>query len=473
MFKSGQFSINPLVTLMLRREGRLARVLVGLLICSGLSVPWLGAAPPRSRTVVVAWAAGLLETRIALDAPIDQSLANEFLRAAIRLNTEFRNIEEWQSTKKSLDSRPAGVLRITGVRLADGGRTVVLATDPHPRAGVYTLGPLDASHWRGDVAAGRATVDGGSFSIHYDLAGASATWDDGSEQATPQWSGWLPSFDLDESRRLTQGSVGHAELFARLDKPGRITLSALLIPPVGRVTLECVSNVPVELTSAGESAASSNDAPARLVIESTGEPTDLAAVATIGRSERLARLYAKVGKEGSAKGRRLAGADTGVVWALLGSPARRDAGPPPFALTGGDRTRGEALFFGERAKCAQCHRRDGRGGTVGPDLNGIAGRRLDEVYQALADPSSSIAPDYQAYTVVLEGGHVLSGVARAEGPDSVKVTDTEGKSTTIARTGIEEIRPSATSIMPVGLVGVIGEQGVRDLLAFLTSPAAK
>ena len=61
------------------------------------------------------------------------------------------------------------------------------------------------------------------------------------------------------------------------------------------------------------------------------------------------------------------------------------------------------------------------------------------------------------------------GVVRAEGADSLKVGDIEGKQTLLPRAEVEEIRPSASSIMPVGLLAAIGEERTRDLLAYLTA----
>jgi hypothetical protein len=37
----------------------------------------------------------------------------------------------------------------------------------------------------------------------------------------------------------------------------------------------------------------------------------------------------------------------------------------------------------------------------------------------------------------------------------------------VARTQIQEIRPSASSIMPVGLAAILGEAAFRVLIAFL------
>jgi putative heme-binding domain-containing protein len=84
-----------------------------------------------------------------------------------------------------------------------------------------------------------------------------------------------------------------------------------------------------------------------------------------------------------------------------------------------------------------------------------------------------INPDYISYTVALKDGRVAVGVVRAEGADAIRVSDTEAKTTVVPRAEIEELRPSATSIMPVGLVGAIGEAGMRDLVAYLTTPPAQ
>jgi putative heme-binding domain-containing protein len=75
--------------------------------------------------------------------------------------------------------------------------------------------------------------------------------------------------------------------------------------------------------------------------------------------------------------------------------------------------------------------------------------------------------------VAMKDGRIAMGVVRAEGADAVKVSDIDAKQTIIPRADIEEIRPSSSSIMPVGLLGAIGEDSTRDLLAFLTAPVLK
>ena len=126
---------------------------------------------------------------------------------------------------------------------------------------------------------------------------------------------------------------------------------------------------------------------------------------------------------------------------------------------------GETLFLAIRRGARNAIRFGGRGGTVGPDLTDIGRKGKEHIYRSIAAPSAEIAPDYLPYTVATRDGRVLAGVVRAEGADAIRVTDTNAKTTTLRREEIDQIRPSGTSIMPVGLAGGLGEAGVRDLIA--------
>jgi putative heme-binding domain-containing protein len=150
------------------------------------------------------------------------------------------------------------------------------------------------------------------------------------------------------------------------------------------------------------------------------------------------------------------------------SSAEPEAAP---ALAGGDPARGEAIFFGDQAKCSTCHRIDGQGADVGPDLSNLREKSLASVARDIAEPSATIHPDYVPYTVSLHDGRVLAGIVRSDGPDALRVIDTNAQETRVTRAEIEEIRPTATSIMPVGLGGAIGEQALKDLLAYLAKQA--
>ena len=191
---------------------------------------------------------------------------------------------------------------------------------------------------------------------------------------------------------------------------------------------------------------------------------------TKGRLTSLRAVY-RVGKEGPF--RAIERDRIFLPWAPLASGATTEPAPASRPdLDGGDARRGAELFFGDQAKCSQCHAIGGRGGTVGPDLTEIHRKGMDHVYQSIAAPSAEIAPDYVPFTVAARDGRVLAGLVKAEGADSIRVTDTNAKSSILRRDEIDQIRPSATSIMPVGLAAAIGQSGLRDLMAYLISDRA-
>jgi putative heme-binding domain-containing protein len=247
--------------------------------------------------------------------------------------------------------------------------------------------------------------------------------------------------------------------------------------PAGQATLRIDSSRPIVDAALGgenaEPAAGPNGGQrVEFAFESTGDAIDLSLTIRTGAGEKPPTVQATYRAEGATKTAAMAALlrdRLAVPWAPAPTPA---PGPPPPSpnLAGGDRVRGQAVFFGETARCSNCHQIRGEGKSVGPDLTGLAGRDRAAVFRDIAEPSAAIRPDYVPFTVALKDGRVVVGIVRAEGADAIRVTDTDAKATLIPRTEIEELRPSATSIMPVGLVGAIGEDKLRDLLAFLTAP---
>jgi mono/diheme cytochrome c family protein len=70
-------------------------------------------------------------------------------------------------------------------------------------------------------------------------------------------------------------------------------------------------------------------------------------------------------------------------------------------VTAGDPKRGEELFFtSPTAACASCHTVNGKGGTVGPILDGIV-VRSDKSYivESLMDPNAKLAKGFENLTI--------------------------------------------------------------------------
>lgn len=413
---------------------------------------WAGLAPgaePPPR-VVAAWASGPMEARIAFDRAVDAEVA----RRAVGETVGFGEGE-----KPGVVGRPGGdlgSLRIAAARLVDEGRTLVLVTDPHPRESTYRLA-LPA------VKAAGATGPGSRVDLTYDLGGVEASFASGDAK----WSGWWPTVDPATARRLAAGSAEHERLWALASRPGELKLQTLVSAPKGEVSLDLEASSPFEATFGVEttkSVASKADAHrATLKAESTGEPIYFTLELTKPAGESL-RVRAATGAGTLPRSAFV------LPWAPPTPPSSTPSEVPAGMLTGGDPAVGESVFFGEQAKCSNCHRVGAKGGVVGPDLTSLAGRDRAWVYRNIIEPSASIHPDYVSYTVTLKDGRVAMGVVRAEGADAIKVGDIDAKQTVIPRTEVEEMRPSPSSIMPVGLLGAIGDERTRDLLAYLTAP---
>src|SRR5262249_49668546 len=142
-------------------------------------------------------------------------------------------------------------------------------------------------------------------------------------------------------------------------------------------------------------------------------------------------------------------------------------------LAGGDTVRGQAVFVSQEARCSACHAIDGQGGTIGPDLSDLARRDAPSVYRDIREPSATINFDYVSYVVSTRDGQILTGIVRAEAADAIRVLDTDAKQTLIRRADIDELRSTSSSIMPEGLVGALGEDKMRDLMAYLLNPKTR
>jgi putative membrane-bound dehydrogenase-like protein len=141
------------------------------------------------------------------------------------------------------------------------------------------------------------------------------------------------------------------------------------------------------------------------------------------------------------------------------------------ALSGrGDPAAGERVFFQPRGpRCYACHRVDGRGGAIGPDLSTI-GRSTsrEKLIESILAPSKEIAPPFVSWIITTKDGKSRTGIIVDEGPNStITIADAAGKLETINRLDVEERVASKTSLMPDNLHELMTRQEFVDLLAFL------
>ena len=130
----------------------------------------------------------------------------------------------------------------------------------------------------------------------------------------------------------------------------------------------------------------------------------------------------------------------------------------------------DANSSASRPRAAKCHTIHGQGGRLAPDLSNLVHRDYASVVRDITFPSFAINPDHLAYIVALKSGRTLTGVVRTEN-GVVNIGDNRGAVTAVPKDDIEEMQPSATSIMPEGIPKLLGPERFRDLLTFLLTPA--
>ena len=188
----------------------------------------------------------------------------------------------------------------------------------------------------------------------------------------------------------------------------------------------------------------------------TSQALQLAALSRPELTSRLEKIWGKVPTTGSPeKARRVA--------EIRGVLPEGDKGQP---------ARGVAVF---REACAACHRLFDIGERIGPELTGAERGNLDFLLTSLVDPSSVIRKEYQAETLALGDGRILTGLVIEETKNSLTLFDAQKQKTVVPKAEIEERRPATTSIMPEGLLDTLKDDQIRDLFRYLQSagpPAA-
>jgi len=117
--------------------------------------------------------------------------------------------------------------------------------------------------------------------------------------------------------------------------------------------------------------------------------------------------------------------------------------------------------------CSKCHRIDGRGYEVGPDISDVRNRSREALLYDILDPNQKLEPKYTAYQIRTDDGLVFQGLMVSETPDAVVLRLAEGKEQTVARQEIEEMIANGKSLMPEGVEKDVSIQQMADLMEYL------
>jgi putative membrane-bound dehydrogenase-like protein len=154
---------------------------------------------------------------------------------------------------------------------------------------------------------------------------------------------------------------------------------------------------------------------------------------------------------------------------LLGSVQRPDRGAVLTAFRSalgltGDRDKGRDVF---KKVCMTCHKAEGQGQDVGPNLATVTGRTPEDLLVHILDPNREVAPIYINYNVETTDGRVLTGLIAEESANAVTLKRAEGTTDVVPRARIESIASTGMSLMPEGLEKGLEPKDLADLIAYV------
>ena len=153
------------------------------------------------------------------------------------------------------------------------------------------------------------------------------------------------------------------------------------------------------------------------------------------------------------------------IWQMLAYI--RTLSAVPAAPPTGDAANGERIF---RANCNGCHRVNGRGGLLGPDLSRIGSARPRAGLQSKIRGSADfIRPGYEPVTLVTKDGERIRGVRKNEDEFSIQIMDARERLQGYLKANLAEFTTDRQSLMPVYGPDRLGDHDLDDLLRYLTS----
>jgi putative heme-binding domain-containing protein len=144
--------------------------------------------------------------------------------------------------------------------------------------------------------------------------------------------------------------------------------------------------------------------------------------------------------------------------------------PEQILALKGDPSKGKELFQSTATQCVNCHRINGTGSTLGPDLSAI-GKKYSraQILESILEPSRSIDPAYVTYLAETKDGQVHTGLLARKTEHEVILKKVGDKEIHIPADKLAALMPQKTSLMPELLLRDLTAQQVADLLEFLAT----
>ena len=134
----------------------------------------------------------------------------------------------------------------------------------------------------------------------------------------------------------------------------------------------------------------------------------------------------------------------------------------------GDVVRGRALLEG-KGQCLTCHRVNGKGSRVGPDLSEVGAiRGAAYLERSIVAPNESVLPEHRYVRVVTRQGAVITGRRLNEDTHTLQIIDTDERLHSFVKSDLREFNLLTTSSMP-SYDGKFSASELADLVTYLLS----
>jgi putative heme-binding domain-containing protein len=135
---------------------------------------------------------------------------------------------------------------------------------------------------------------------------------------------------------------------------------------------------------------------------------------------------------------------------------------------GGEPQRGLRVLYAVQSMCAMCHKVEGTGGELGPDLtNASLSKTRAQLIKSILQPSEEISPEYQGWYVRLKNGEEYQGRQIDVGTNEIELFTQARGFVSFDNKDVEDYGMSEKSLMPDGLENQLTVSDLRDLIAFL------
>ena len=138
----------------------------------------------------------------------------------------------------------------------------------------------------------------------------------------------------------------------------------------------------------------------------------------------------------------------------------------PLLPKKGNASKGSETF---KALCSNCHQSHKEGYDLGPDLEGLNHRSIEDLASNIIDPNMAINPKYASYSVITNNGDTFVGILSNQSANSITISMPLGVSKNINRKEIKELKSIRSSLMPMGLEKTMTPSNLRDVIEYILS----